>query len=86
MTPLPYLLITVNIFSWKKVILVLYKIIRLFVNTLTANEKYSLVNRDNLTQPIEILLSQKKKTFSQFSSAFLKASLNFEHFGKKDQT
>ena len=86
MTPLPYLLITVNIFSWKKAILVLYKIIRFFVNTLTANEKYSLVNRDNLTQPIEILLSQKKKTFSQFSSAFLKASLNFGHFGKKDQT
>ena len=86
MTPLPYLLITVNIFSWKKSILVLYKIIRLFVNTLTANEKYSLVNRDNLTQPIEILLSQKKKTFSQFFSPFLKSTLNFEHFPKKDDS
>ena len=86
MTPLPYLLITVNIFSWKKAILVLYKIIRLFVNTLTANEKYSLVNRDNLTQPIEILLSQKKETFSQFFSPFLKSTLNFEHFPKKDDS
>ena len=28
-------------------------------------------------------LSQKQKTFSQFFSQFLKASLNFEHFQKK---
>ena len=62
------------------------KILRLFVNALTADDKYSLVNRDNLTQPIEILLSKKENNFSQFSSAFLKASLNFGHFGKKDQT
>ena len=35
-------------------------------------------------QSIEILLSQKQNTFSQFFSAFLKSTLNFEHFGKKD--
>ena len=35
-------------------------------------------------QPIQILLSQKQKTFCQFYSAFLKSTLNFEHFGKKD--
>ena len=29
-------------------------------------------------------LCQKEKPFSQFSSAFLKFSLNFEHFEKKD--
>ena len=28
-------------------------------------------------------LSQKQKTFSEFSSASLKSSLNFEHFQKK---
>ena len=28
-------------------------------------------------------LSQKEKTFSNFFSAFLKSSLNFEHFLKK---
>ena len=39
--------------------LVLCKIVRLFGNTLTADEKYSDLNRDNLTQPIQILLSQK---------------------------
>ena len=63
--------------------LVLYKILRLFVNTLTDNDKYSLFYRDNLKQPIQILLSQKQKTLSPFSSAFLKFTLNFECFQKK---
>ena len=43
----------------------------------------SLLNRDNLTQPILMQLSQKLKTFSQFFSAFLKCILNFGHFQKK---
>ena len=63
--------------------LVLCKILRLFVNTLTDDDKYCLLYRDNLTQPIQILLSQKQKTFSQFFSPFLKFTLNFEHFQKK---
>ena len=29
-------------------------------------------------------LSQKKKVFSQFFAAFLKGSLNFEYFEKRD--
>ena len=63
---------------------VLWKILRLFVNTLTDHDKYSLLYRDNLTQPIQILLSQKQKTFSEFFSAFLKSTLNFEHFQQKE--
>ena len=63
--------------------LVLCKILGLFVNTLSENDKYCLLYGDNLTQPIQILLSQKQKTFSQFGSAFLKSILNFEHFQKK---
>ena len=63
--------------------LVLWKILRLFLNTLTDNDKYCLLYRDNLTQPIQILLSQKQQTFSQFFSAFLKSTLNFEHFQNK---
>ena len=63
--------------------LVLFKILRLFVNTLTDDDKYCLLYRDNLTQTIQILLSEKKKTFSQFFSAFLKSKGNFEHFLKK---
>ena len=63
--------------------LVLCKILSLFVNTLTADDKYSLLNTDNLMQPIQILLSQKQKTFWQFFSALLRCTLNFEHFQKK---
>ena len=33
-----------------------------------------------------MLLSRKQKTFSQFSSAFFKSSLKFEHFQKKDDS
>ena len=64
--------------------LVLCKFLRLLVKTLTDDEKYSLLYRENLTQPIQILLSQKQKTFSQFFSAFLKSTLNFEHFQKNN--
>ena len=66
--------------------LVLCKILGLFVNTLTDDDKYSLLFRDNLTQQIQILLSQKPKTFSKLSSKILKPTLNFEHFQKKDET
>ena len=31
----------------------------LFVETLIGNDKYSLINRDTLTQPIQLQLSQK---------------------------
>ena len=56
----------------------------MFVNTLTADDKYSPLNRDNLTQPIRKKLSQKQEAFSQFFLAFSKSTLNFQHFEKKD--
>ena len=43
--------------------LVLCKILKLFVDTLTEDDKYFLLYRDNLMQPIQILLSQKKTLF-----------------------
>ena len=64
--------------------LVLCKILRLFVNTLTHDDKLSVLYRENLTQPIQILLSQKQKISCQLFSAFLKSALNFEHFQKKN--
>ena len=63
--------------------LVLCKVLGLFVKTLTENDKYCLLYRDNLTQSIHILLSQKQKTFFEFFSPFLKSPLNFEHFETK---
>ena len=69
---------------WKKSLLVIHKILGLFVNTLTVDDKHYLLNRDNLTQPIQIQLSQKQKIFSEFFFAFLKSILNFKHLPKKD--
>ena len=40
--------------SWKKSLLVRWKILRMFVNTLTADDKCFLLNRDNLRQPIQM--------------------------------
>ena len=72
--------------STRKSLLVICKISRLFPNTLSADGKYSLFNRDNLTQPIQMQVSRKQKTFSQFFSAFLKSSLYFKHFEQKDDS
>ena len=58
----------------------------MFFNTVTADDKYSLLNRDNLTQEIRTQLFQKQKAFSQFFLAFSKYTLNFEHFLKTDDT
>ena len=63
----------------------IHKILRPFVNTLAVNDKHYLLNRDNLTQPIQIQLSQKQKNFSEFFLAFLKSILNFKHLPKKDE-
>ena len=56
----------------------------MFVNTLTADDKYSLLNRDNLPQQNRTQLTQKQKAFSQFFLAFSKYTLNFEDFEKRD--
>ena len=73
-----------NYLPWKKSLLVIHKIVRLFVNTLAVYHKYYLLNTGNLTQPIQMQLSQKQKTFSEFFFAFLKSILNFKHLPKKD--
>ena len=62
------------------------KVLKLFVNALTARDKYSLRDRHNLTQPIQMQLSEKEKTLSQFFFQFSKSTLNFKHFPKKEDT
>ena len=69
--------------SWKKSLFVTCKILKLFVNTLTTYDKFSPLKRDNLIQPISMLLSQKEKRFSEHTSIFFKLTLNFHHFQKK---
>ena len=68
----------------KKSLLVICKISKLFPNTLSVDRKYSLLDRDNLTQRIQMQLSRKQKTFSWFFSSYLKFHLNLEPFQKKD--
>ena len=71
--------------SWKKSALVWSEILRLFVNTLTAENKYSLCNVHNFAQQFQTPLSQKQKTFCGCFIPFLKCAWNLEHFEKKNE-
>ena len=51
---------------------------------MSAVDKCSLPNRDNLMQPIHMQLSQNLKTFPGFFSASSKSRLNFEYFQKNN--
>ena len=57
--------------------LVLWKILRMFVNTLTDDDKCSPLYRDNLTQSMPILLSQKQKTFTQLLPSIFEIYIKF---------
>ena len=70
----------------EKSALVRSKILGLFVNTLTAEYKYSRRHIQTFAQQVETPLSLKQKTFSQFFIAFLKAAWNGEHFQKKGES
>ena len=51
---------------------------------MAADEKYPVLNRDNLMISIQMQLSQKQKNFSQFFAEILESILNFQHFETKD--
>ena len=67
----------------QKSLLETWKFFSRFLNTLTADDKYSLIRRDNWMQTSQIHLSQKQNVFSHFFSAFFEFALNFEHLKKK---
>ena len=71
--------------SCKKSSLGWCEILRLFVNAVTADDKYSGSNMQNLPQQFQAPLSQKQKTFSGFLIEFLKCAWNLDHFQKKDE-
>ena len=66
-------------------VLVTSEIFRLFVNTLTPDENYSLRNMQIFWQQIQTLLSQKGKTLCGFFIAFLTCAWNLEHSEKKEK-
>ena len=57
----------------------------MFLNTLTAEYKYSRRNMKTFTPQVQTPFSLKKKTFSEFFIAFLKSTWNGEHFQKKGE-
>ena len=57
----------------------------MFVNALTADDKYSRCNMQNLPQQFQTPLSSKQKSFSEFFIAFVKCARNLEHLQKKDE-
>ena len=63
--------------------LVLGEILGVFVNTLTADGKYPVQGCENLQLPIQMQLSGKPKTFSEFFVLFVESISKFKHFEKK---
>ena len=61
---------------------VISEVLGLFVDTLTADDKYYLRNTGNLPQPVQMQLSKKQKTFSEFFAPTLKSTSNFEQLQK----
>ena len=66
--------------------LVRFKILGLFVNTLTAEYTYSRRNMQTFKQQVQTPLSLKQKPFSGFFIAFLKSTWNWDHFQKKGKS
>ena len=65
--------------------LVTSEIFRLFLKTLTPDDKYSRRNIQIFREQLQTLLSQKRKGFCQFLIAFLKCAWNLEHSKKKEE-
>ena len=63
--------------------LLIFELLGIFIETLTADHKYSVCYIWNLQLLYPMQLSKKLKTFSQFFSPSLKPSSSFKHFKKK---
>ena len=70
--PLPYLVIILKVIELEK------------ASFSDMKNLITVLNRDNLTQPIQMQLSQKQKAVFESVFAFSKFTLNFKHFQKKD--
>ena len=72
--------------SRKSLVLVKTEFLRQFINTLTADYKYSRWNRENLWQQVLMQISRKPKIFSGLFLAFLRSTLKLAYFQRKDQS
>ena len=62
--------------------LVTCEILVLFLNTLTADDKYSLCNSKNWHQPIQMQLSKKQRNISAYFHQYMKCRWNVGIFWK----
>ena len=69
--------------KWRKSAIFKFEILGLIVNRLTADDKYSRPNIQNLTQELQTTISQKQKTFSGIFITYLQSIRNSEAFAKK---
>ena len=81
--PLSPKVITVKVIEFQKSLLDTWIYFRLFLNILTANDKYSLISKNKWMETIQMHLSQEPKFFSEFFSEYFESNLNFESFQKK---
>ena len=72
--------------SLKKSLLVIWKILKLFVNTFTAYDKYSVLNRGYLTHLIHMKLLKKQRIFSNVFLHFWNLHWIFNIIEKKPDT
>ena len=63
--------------------LVFLKILSVFLNKLTTDGKYPGQDWENLELPMQMQLSEKWKTFSQFFVPFLESTSIFKYFEKR---
>ena len=74
-----------NKLSCKKLFLIRFEILGLFLNTMTTDDNISRRNRDNFVQQIQMQLPQQPKIFSRYFFAFLKSTSNFQYFDKREE-
>ena len=56
----------------------------MFVKTMSYDGKYPVQYCENLQLPIQMQVSEKRKSFFQFFVPFLESISNLKHFEKKD--
>ena len=62
-----------------------FEVLEVFVNTLTADGKYSIGNMQNLTEQLPTAISQKQMTFTGIFITYLKSRKNSDDFDKKNE-
>ena len=81
--PLPARVISVKVIELQKSLLDTWKFFRPFLNTLTSDDRYSLISKNKWMETIQMHLSQKPKIFSELLCEFFEFVLNFEPFQRK---